>query len=142
VGALAAFLAGLDAAADARLVAVAKGDGEAEGDADGDGEAGTVLTDTAGVGVPAAVVAKAAEDGPPEPELWDDLPPPLAIPENAQASRPITPRPAISVKNRRCQYASAPGGRPPLLPPALGSMDSVFSAGHRGARRHAGRQRL
>jgi hypothetical protein len=86
------------------LVADAEGEaeGDADGEAEGDGVAGRVVIDTAGVGVPPAVVAKAAEDGPPEPERFDDFPP-LAIPENAQASRPITPRPAISVKNRRCQ---------------------------------------
>jgi hypothetical protein len=37
-----------------------------------------------------------------EPELWDELPP-LATPEQAQASKPSPPSPASSVKNRRCQ---------------------------------------
>ena len=37
---------------------------------------------------------------------------PPATPEHAQASSPITPRPATRVKNRRCQYASA--SRPDL----------------------------
>jgi hypothetical protein len=101
---LAAALAGwaeLEAAAD--LVGDGEADGVALGDADGlgDGLAGGVVTDTAGVGVLVAV-ASAAADVPPEPELPDEFPP-LAIPENAQASRPITPSPATNVKNRRLQ---------------------------------------
>ena len=70
--------------------------GDAVGDATG---AGLVA---AGDVAAAVEVLKAAADGRPEPELCDEFPP-LATPEQAQASNPITPSPASSVKNRRCQ---------------------------------------
>jgi hypothetical protein len=82
----------------------ADADGEAAGEADG-AEAGDALgaevTGAGDVGV-AVGVLNAAEDGCPEPAPWAEFPP-LAMPDKAQASKPITPSPASSVKNRRCQ---------------------------------------
>jgi hypothetical protein len=86
-------------------------------------------------GCPAAALPYAAADTWPLPVAGEaGLPP---VPEQAQASSPITPRPATRVKNRRRQYASASRARP-LLRCALGSICLVSSARPAAARRPAG----
>lgn len=92
------------------------GDADGEpGDADPDTQAGADDAADAAPApapgcVPAAALPYATADTGPLREDWDAGFPP-AIPEHAQASSPITPRPATRAKNRRRQYWSASRAR-------------------------------
>ena len=92
------------------------GDADGEpGDADPDTPAARMMPRTPlphlpPAALPAAALPYATADTGPLREDWDAGFPP-AIPEHAQASSPITPRPATRAKNRRRQYWSASRAR-------------------------------